>query len=158
MKFTTHHTMLSTHYRFRDVFLTSIIRRKFRWGALRACSSSIILVKFIFFSISNSFARRAPKYFTLLPPPPRQLMPKFSEYLDLPLIPFCFLFQDVIFASGCSGAIDLAISVLANPGQNILIPRPGFSLYRTLAESLGIECKDYNLQVSSHRFYFSIFY
>ncbi|XP_023931834.1 tyrosine aminotransferase [Lingula anatina] len=53
--------------------------------------------------------------------------------------------KDVILTSGCSGAIDLCISVLANPGQNLLIPRPGFSLYRTLADSLGIECKYYNL-------------
>ena len=36
---------------------------------------------------------------------------------------------------------------LANPGQNILVPRPGFSLYKTLAESLGIEVKHYDLLV-----------
>ncbi|GCC20459.1 hypothetical protein chiPu_0019019 [Chiloscyllium punctatum] len=53
--------------------------------------------------------------------------------------------KDVILTSGCSQAIELAISVLANPGQNILIPRPGFSLYKTLAVSLGIEIKHYNL-------------
>lgn len=53
--------------------------------------------------------------------------------------------RDVILASGCSGAIDLAISVLANPGQNILVPKPGFSLYRTLAVSLGIQVRYYKL-------------
>ncbi|XP_051884589.1 tyrosine aminotransferase [Pristis pectinata] len=53
--------------------------------------------------------------------------------------------KDVILTSGCSQAIELAISVLANSGQNILIPRPGFSLYKTLAVSLGIEVKLYNL-------------
>lgn len=53
--------------------------------------------------------------------------------------------RDIILASGCSGAIDLAISVLTNRGQNILLPRPGFSLYRTLALSLGIEVRYYNL-------------
>ena len=53
----------------------------------------------------------------------------------------------MIFASGCSGALDLCISVLANPGQNILIPRPGFSLYKTLAESMSIHVKHYNLLV-----------
>ncbi|XP_072926651.1 tyrosine aminotransferase [Hemitrygon akajei] len=53
--------------------------------------------------------------------------------------------KDVILTSGCSQAIELAISVLANPAQNILIPRPGFSLYKTLALSLGIEVKLYNL-------------
>lgn len=53
--------------------------------------------------------------------------------------------KDVILTSGCSQAIELCLAVLANPGQNILIPRPGFSLYRTLAESMGIEIKLYNL-------------
>jgi len=53
--------------------------------------------------------------------------------------------KDVILTSGCSGAIDLCIAVLANPRQNILIPRPGFSLYRTLAVSMGINVKYYNL-------------
>ncbi|XP_054856341.1 tyrosine aminotransferase [Eublepharis macularius] len=53
--------------------------------------------------------------------------------------------QDVILTSGCSQAIELALAVLANPGQNILVPRPGFSLYKTLALSMGIEVKFYNL-------------
>ncbi|KAM8775618.1 tyrosine aminotransferase [Rhynchonycteris naso] len=53
--------------------------------------------------------------------------------------------KDVILTSGCSQAIELCLSVLANPGQNILVPRPGFALYRTLAESIGIEIKLYNL-------------
>lgn len=55
--------------------------------------------------------------------------------------------KDVILCSGCSTALDLCISVIANPGENILIPRPGFSLYRTLAEGLGIIAKPYNLRV-----------
>lgn len=53
--------------------------------------------------------------------------------------------KDVILCSGCSGALDLCITVLANPGQNVLVPRPGFSIYKTLAESLGIVVKSYNL-------------
>lgn len=55
--------------------------------------------------------------------------------------------QDVVLTSGCSQAIDLAITVLCNPGDNILIPCPGFSLYKTLAVSLGIQVKLYNLLV-----------
>ena len=54
----------------------------------------------------------------------------------------------MILTSGCSGALDLCISGLANAGQNILVPRPGFSVYKTLAESLGISVKHYNLLVS----------
>lgn len=54
--------------------------------------------------------------------------------------------KDVILTSGCSQALELAICVLANPGQNLLVPRPGFPLYKTLAESLGISIKYYSLQ------------
>lgn len=54
--------------------------------------------------------------------------------------------DDVILTCGCSQAIDMAISVLANPGEhNILIPRPGFSLYQTLCKSKGISTKYYSL-------------
>lgn len=53
--------------------------------------------------------------------------------------------KDVILCSGCSCALDLCITALAREGQNILIPRPGFSIYRTLAEGLGITVKSYDL-------------
>ncbi|XP_071038569.1 tyrosine aminotransferase isoform X2 [Parasteatoda tepidariorum] len=53
--------------------------------------------------------------------------------------------EDVILTSGCSHALEMCIIGLANPGQNILIPRPGFSIYRTIAESMGIETKAYDL-------------
>lgn len=68
--------------------------------------------------------------------------------LILPLLNlFWFLSQDVVLCSGCSCAIDLCITVLANPGQTILVPCPGFSIYRTLAEGLGINVKTYQLLV-----------
>lgn len=53
--------------------------------------------------------------------------------------------NDVIICSGASCALDLCISAIACRGQNILIPRPNFPLYRTLAEGLGIEVRTYNL-------------
>lgn len=53
--------------------------------------------------------------------------------------------HDVILASGCSHAIDLSICVLAEKGQNILIPRPGFPLYKTLTSVYDIQYKQYNL-------------
>ncbi|KAL0968220.1 hypothetical protein UPYG_G00263970 [Umbra pygmaea] len=53
--------------------------------------------------------------------------------------------EDVLLTSGCSQAIDLAITVLCNPGDTILVPCPGFSLYKTLAVSLGIQVRLYNL-------------
>ncbi|KAG0232779.1 hypothetical protein BGW42_007939 [Actinomortierella wolfii] len=53
--------------------------------------------------------------------------------------------QDVIITSGCSGALDMCIGVLCNEGDNILLPRPGFSLYQTLADSKGVEVRYYDL-------------
>ncbi|XP_075214831.1 tyrosine aminotransferase [Lycorma delicatula] len=53
--------------------------------------------------------------------------------------------DDIILTNGCSAAIENCIICLANPGQNILIPKPGFSIYKTLAESLGIHVRYYNL-------------
>ncbi|GFO11259.1 tyrosine aminotransferase [Plakobranchus ocellatus] len=53
--------------------------------------------------------------------------------------------EDVILTSGCSHGLEMLISCLADPGQNILLPRPGFSLYKTIAVSLGIRVKFYDL-------------
>lgn len=53
--------------------------------------------------------------------------------------------NDVILCSGCSSSIDICIAAIAEPGKNILIPRPGFSIYRTLAVGHGIEVRSYNL-------------
>lgn len=53
--------------------------------------------------------------------------------------------NDVIICSGCSTSLDLCISALASYGQNILCPRPGFSIYRTLSEGFGMEVRNYDL-------------
>jgi len=53
--------------------------------------------------------------------------------------------KDVVICSGCSYALEMCITVLANPGQNILVPKPGFPIYRMIADCLGIHCKYYNL-------------
>jgi len=53
--------------------------------------------------------------------------------------------DDVVICSGCSCALDLAISAVADTGDDILIPRPGFSLYSTLAVGLGIRVREYDL-------------
>ena len=53
--------------------------------------------------------------------------------------------NDVILCSGCSGALDIAISTLADAGQNILVPKPGFPLYVTLSAGQEIETREYNL-------------
>jgi tyrosine aminotransferase len=57
--------------------------------------------------------------------------------------------DDVIIASGCSGALDLVITCLVNEGDNILVPKPGFPLYEVITKSLGGDVKHYPLLVSS---------
>jgi len=56
--------------------------------------------------------------------------------------------DDVIIASGCSGAVELAISAMLNEGDNVLVPTPGFPLYQVIIESLGGNAKSYPLDPS----------
>jgi len=53
--------------------------------------------------------------------------------------------DDVILCSGCSCALDIAISTMADAGQNILVPRPGFPIYTTLSAGQEIETREYDL-------------
>jgi tyrosine aminotransferase len=53
---------------------------------------------------------------------------------------------DVVLASGCSDALNLCIGVLADEGQNIVLPSPGFALYETLCSSKGIQTRFYKLK------------
>lgn len=66
-----------------------------------------------------------------------------AEYISLPEAPVTA--DDIVLTSGCSHALQLAIEALADPGQNILVPRPGFPLYATLMNPLGVFEKYYNL-------------
>lgn len=58
-----------------------------------------------------------------------------------------FTSDDVILASGASHALQLAIEAIADAGDNILIPNPGFPLYSTLCRPHGIEDRAYNLNM-----------
>lgn len=49
--------------------------------------------------------------------------------------------DSVILTSGCSHAIEMVIEALANPGDNILVPAPGFPLYATLLQSSSVEVR-----------------
>ena len=69
------------------------------------------------------------------------MMPSLSSLINISLS------QDVYIASGCSQALDLAITLLGNPGDNLLMPRPGFPLYETLARYQGVDVKHYKLLV-----------
>ncbi|CAG9319067.1 unnamed protein product [Blepharisma stoltei] len=54
--------------------------------------------------------------------------------------------EDVFLDVGGCGAIHTAMSVFLNPGDNILIPAPGFPLYMTVAWNLNAEARCYRLK------------
>eukprot|EP01133_Synstelium_polycarpum_P014185 gene14185-16725_t len=70
----------------------------------------------------------------------RAAVAKFVETPESPLTA-----SDVVLASGASGAIEIAFVALLNPGDNILIPKPGFSLYECICKHKGIEFQHYDL-------------
>lgn len=51
----------------------------------------------------------------------------------------------VIVANGCSGALELALTALLDPGTSLLVPQPGFPLYQVIAESHGANVIHYRL-------------
>ena len=53
--------------------------------------------------------------------------------------------NDVMICSGASGALHIAMDALLGAGDNILLPKPGFSLYATIAGYLNVEVRYYNL-------------
>ncbi|GMT36751.1 hypothetical protein PFISCL1PPCAC_28048, partial [Pristionchus fissidentatus] len=59
-----------------------------------------------------------------------------------------FTADDVILASGASHALQLAIEAIADAGDNILTPAPGFPLYMTLCRPHGIEDRAYKLDMA----------
>lgn len=56
--------------------------------------------------------------------------------------------SDIILANGGNQTIDFCITALANSGQNVLIPKPGFIIYKVLSGTLGVQVKSYQLLVS----------
>ncbi|XP_030382218.1 tyrosine aminotransferase [Scaptodrosophila lebanonensis] len=72
----------------------------------------------------------------------RQAIAKYSAHQrpDMEISP-----NDVVITSGCSAALEMCILALADRGQNVLVPRPGFCLYKTLAEGMNIEIRYYDL-------------
>ena len=53
--------------------------------------------------------------------------------------------QDVFVTSGASEAVDLCLTALLNPGDEILTPCPDYPLYSAVLAKLGIEIKTYLL-------------
>ena len=53
--------------------------------------------------------------------------------------------QDVFVSSGVSESVDICLSALINPGENILTPSPDYPLYSAVLAKLGIELNTYDL-------------
>ena len=53
--------------------------------------------------------------------------------------------RDVFVTSGVSETVDLCISALVNPGENILTPKPDYPLYSAVLCKLGIALNAYDL-------------
>ncbi|KAL6629657.1 hypothetical protein ACP70R_029422 [Stipagrostis hirtigluma subsp. patula] len=67
-----------------------------------------------------------------------------AEYLSRDL-PYQLSPDDIYLTSGCCQAIEVMISVLAKPGSNILLPRPGFPLYEARAMFSNLEARHFDL-------------
>lgn len=56
--------------------------------------------------------------------------------------------DDVAITSGCSHAIMMAMDAVCREQGSVLVPSPGFSLYRTLCAYLNLKCTLYPLDAS----------
>ena len=53
--------------------------------------------------------------------------------------------QSVFITQGVSEAVDLCLTALVNPGENVLTPRPEYPLYSAILAKLGAELRTYSL-------------
>lgn len=53
---------------------------------------------------------------------------------------------NVIVANGCSGALELALTALLDEDSIVLVPSPGFPLYKVIARSHGSRTISYRLE------------
>lgn len=67
-----------------------------------------------------------------------------AEYLSHNL-PYKLTSDDVFITSGCTQAIDVALAMLARPGANILLPKPGFPIYELCAAFRNLEVRHFDL-------------
>ena len=57
--------------------------------------------------------------------------------------------QEIFVTSGVSEAIDAALVSLMNPGENLLLPSPGYPLYEAVLTKIGCEPTAYTLDESN---------
>ena len=54
--------------------------------------------------------------------------------------------KDVVITSGASEAADLTLTALVNPGEEVLLPAPGYPIYPAIVGKLGAQVRYYHLQ------------
>ncbi|KAH7533393.1 tyrosine aminotransferase isoform X1 [Ziziphus jujuba] len=67
-----------------------------------------------------------------------------AKYLSQDL-PYQLSPDDVYLTAGCTQAIEIALSALARPGANILLPRPGYPQYEARAAFDHLEVRHFDL-------------
>ena len=67
-----------------------------------------------------------------------------ADYLSRDL-PYTLSPDDVYLTIGCTQAIEVMLTVLARPGANILLPRPGFPYYEARAACTHLEVRHFDL-------------
>ncbi|XP_078169691.1 nicotianamine aminotransferase 1-like isoform X1 [Carex rostrata] len=67
-----------------------------------------------------------------------------AEYMSRDL-PYALSPDDIYMTNGCSQAIEIITSVLARPGANILLPRPGYLFYEARAVFNRVEARYFDL-------------
>ena len=60
-------------------------------------------------------------------------------------LPYELSTGDIVLTAGCNHAIEIMMAVLAMPGANVLLPRPGYPMYEARAALGGLEFRHYNL-------------
>ncbi|KAL8031529.1 hypothetical protein ABFX02_13G031900 [Erythranthe guttata] len=75
-----------------------------------------------------------------IPPARRAVAEHLSKDLPYKLSP-----DDVFLTIGCTQALEAIVTVLARPGANILLPRPGFPYYEARAGFSDLEVRHFDL-------------
>uniref|UniRef100_A0ACD5ZAQ0 Uncharacterized protein n=1 Tax=Avena sativa TaxID=4498 RepID=A0ACD5ZAQ0_AVESA len=60
-------------------------------------------------------------------------------------LPYEVTAGDVVMTAGCNHAIEVMMAVLAAPGANVLLPRPGYPMYESRAALCGLEFRHFDL-------------
>jgi tyrosine aminotransferase len=60
-------------------------------------------------------------------------------------LPYEVTAGDVVITAGCNHAIEVMMAVLAAPGANVLLPRPGYPMYQSRASLCGLEFRNFDL-------------